>query len=456
MFNRKKYDFDLAIIGSGAGGSVGAHHAVSLGKKVVMFEMADIGGECPNWACVPTKALLHAAEVYQTSKNGAAYGIDTKGVEFNYHRIKKWKDLVVSRTGAAHGEESFRSEHIKLIKSKARFVDEHQIEADGQLYSAKNFLIATGSTVFIPPIDGLKESGYVTFHEAVDFDELPKSIFILGGGPIGCEFAQVFSSFGSRVVVGDSLERLLAKEDKEVGDLVQAMFEFRGIKVLTGIAVNKVEKKNGMKIVHYTKGKEQHTVEVEEILVATGKRPVLDFNPENAGLKIEKGHLSVDRHLQTNQKHIFAAGDVVGPYLFTHTGYYQSYLAVNNMYTRKKIRPDYTTVPRCVFTDPEIASVGISEQQAVEEGIRIKKGIIAISMLGRANTSNQFDGFVKIITDKKGVIIGGAIVAPHAGEMIHELALAVELGVSATRIADMLHAYPTFSEGIKIACASVE
>lgn len=456
MFNRKKYDFDLAIIGSGAGGSVGAHHAVSLGKKVAIFERSDIGGECPNWACVPTKALLSAAQYYQKAKDGSAYGVNVKDIDLNYSNVKKWKDLVVSRTGTAHGAESFKHEHIKLIRSSAKLVDKHHIHAGRDVYSAKNILLATGSDVAVPPIEGLKESGYITFRDAVDFTKLPKSIFILGGGPIGCEFGQAFATFGSEVIIADVFERLLFREDKEVGELIQALFESRGIKILTGIKVIKVEKKGDKRVVHYSKGDTNHTVEVEEILVAAGKRPVLDFDPEKAGIKVDKGHITVNRYLQTNIDNIYAAGDIVGPYLFTHTGYYQSYIAVNNIFSRNKIKPDYDVVPRCVFTEPEIASVGITEQQAIEDGIRIKKGIIPISILGRANTSNEFDGFIKVITDKEKRIIGACIIAPHAGEMIHELALAIKLKVKSDVIADMLHAYPTFSEGIKIACSSVE
>lgn len=456
MLRKHKFEFDLIIIGSGAGGSVGAHYAVSLGKKVAIFEKGYIGGECPNIACVPTKALIHASQVYSNALNATPYGINIKAVDFDYSKIRRWKDLVVSRTGASHGEQTFKSDHITLIKAKAELLSNHEVIADGNKYSAHKILIATGSTVFIPPIPGLKQSGYITFEQAIDFAKLPESIFILGGGPIGCEFAHIFSTFGSKVTLADSLDRLIAKEDNEVTDLIQALFENNGVKVLTGINVEKVEQKDGKKIIHYQKSGQHHTTEAEEILVATGKRPVLDFGIEKAGLLPNNGHLKVNSYLQTNVANIFAAGDVVGPYLFTHTGYYQSYIAVHNMFKRDKIKPDYRVVPRCVFTHPEIASVGYSEQEAKEAGIKIKKGLAAISLLGRANTSNELDGFVKVITDKKGVIIGGSIVAPVAGEMIHELALAVKLKVKADVLADMLHAYPTFSEGIKIACSLVK
>lgn len=456
LFNRKKYDYDLIVIGSGAGGSVGAHSAVSLGKKVAIFEKAEIGGECPNWACVPTKALLHAADVYQSAQNAETYGSIIKNVELDFKKVKDWRDLVVSRTGASHGKESFKEEHITLIQEEAKFISPHEVEAGGKTYSAHNFLIATGTTVFIPPIEGLKEAGYVTFKEIGSAKELPKSLFILGGSAVGCEFAQIFSRFGTKVTIADTVEKLLFREDKEVSDIVQALFENDGIKVLTGVTVEKVEKKGNMKVVHYKKGNESHTTEVEEILISTGKRPLLDFAPEKAGIKIDNGRLNVNQYLQTNVSHIYAAGDIIGPFQFTPTGYYQSDIAVTNMFKRQKIKPDYTVVPRAVYISPEVSSVGITEAQAKEKGIKVKVGIAPIGIVGRANTSNEFNGFVKIITDKNDVIIGAAIVSPAAGEMIHELALAMKLKAKAQTIAEMVHAYPTFSETIKIACSAVQ
>jgi len=456
MFFRKKYDFDLIIIGSGAGGSVGAHTAANLGKKVAIFEKGEIGGECPNWACVPTKALLHAAHMFDSAKNGKEFGTITEKVSLDFDKVKKWRDTVVERTGVAHGAESFRHEHIKLVQEEAKFVSPHEIEAGGKTYSAHNFLIATGTTVFVPPIEGLKEAGYVTFKEIGAAEKLPKSLFILGGSAVGCEFAQIFHRFGSKVTIADTVDKLLFREDKEISDLVQGLFEQDGIKVLTGIKVEKVEKKGSMKVVHYRKGSEAHTTEVEEILIATGKRPLLDFSPEKAGIKIDEGRLKVNDYLQTNVPHIYAAGDIIGPYQFTPTGYYQSDIAVSNIFKRNKIKPDYSIVPRAVYLSPEVASVGVTEAQLKDKKIAYKIGIAPTGILGRANTSNEFNGLVKVITDKNEVIIGAAIVSPSAGEIIHELAVAMKFKAKASDIANMIHAYPTFSEGVKIACSSVE
>ncbi|HVF68962.1 MAG TPA: NAD(P)/FAD-dependent oxidoreductase [Xanthomonadales bacterium] len=455
-FKRKKYDYDLIVIGSGAGGGVAAHHARSLGKKVVIFEKGAIGGECPNFACVPTKALLHAAHVYQTAKNAKQYGIEVSHAGVDYHVVKRWKDLVVSRTGAHEGHESFAKDGIEVIQHKAVFVSSHEVEAGGKIYSAAKFVVGSGSDVFIPPITGLQDVGYITYKEAVDLSEPPKSLLIFGGGAVGCEFAQIFSTFGTKVTIVNRSESLLGKEDKEVRELVKALFENRGITVLTETGVVKVEKRDGKKVVYFKTGDKEFSEEFEEILIATGKIPLVDFAPEKAGIKTDKGRIKVNKYLQTSNPHIFAAGDVVGPYLFTHTGNYQSYIAAHNAFSNKKIKPKYSVVPRCVFVSPEVASVGISEEEAIEKGIKIKKGIMAMGILGRSNTSNDFDGFVKIITDKNGVIIGGSIVAPRAGEMIHEVALAIQCEVEAKELAEMIHAYPTYSEGIKVACSVVE
>lgn len=454
-FRNHRYDFELIVLGSGSGGSVAAHYAQSLGKKVAIFEAEAVGGECPNYACVPTKAMLHAGRTYETVQNAKLFGVNVSDVTVNYHAVKRWKDLVVSRTGASHGKASFEKEGIHLIREKAVFVSPHEVQAGGKVYSAAKFLIATGAKNFVPPITGLEEAGYLSSQEALELDHAPGSIMIFGGGAVACEFAQIFASFGTKVTLVIRGDRILNKEDNEVSELIKALFENQGIKILTEMAVVKVEKKDGKKVVHYHSKDKDYYAEYDEILMAAGKRGNIEFNPEKAGLRVDKGRITVDKHMMTNVSHIAAAGDVVGPYLFTHTASYQSYIAGTNLFARNKVSVDYAVVPRCIFVTPEVASVGLSEAEAQEKGIAIKKGIMAIGMLGRANTANDFDGFVKVITDKKGVVIGASIVAPRAGEMIHELALAMQCRIKAETIANMIHAYPTYSEGVKVACSLV-
>lgn len=453
---KRKYDFDLIVIGSGAGGSVGAHYAADRRKKVGLFEKGAIGGECPNFACVPTKALLYVAHINETVKKASTFGIDVTSSKINFDKIHRYKNLVVNRTGASHGEESFKREHITLIREKAEFISPHEVKAGGKIYSADKFLIATGTVPMIPPIDGLKETGYLTFKEAIDLKELPPSLFILGGGVVACELGQIFNALGTKVTIAIRGDKLLNREETEVQDLIGALFENDGIRILSNTSVVKVEKSGKKKKITYRQRSQMHTTEVDDIIVATGKTPVLSFAPEEAGVEIENHRIVHNHYLQTTMPNIYVAGDIAGPYLFTHTGYYQSYIAAHNAFARNKIEPDYRVVPRCVFTSPEIASVGITQKEAEEEGIRFKVGIAPIAILGRANTSSEMDGFVKLLVDKKDRIIGASLVAPNAGEMIHTIALAMKLQATSRDIANMIVAYPTFSEGLKLAANSIE
>lgn len=456
---RSHFDYDLIAIGSGSGGSVGATYAAGLGKKVAIVEAEQrLGGECPNWACVPTKALLVAADHYRNALGAERFGIKLGSVDFDYKRVRAWKDLVVARTGTAHGEAIFKSHGIHVIHGRAHFLDPHTISVTGKRYSAKKFLIAAGTYNFIPPIEGLAETGYITFREAIDLPAPPKSLFIIGGGPIGCEFAELFATFGSKVHLIEVAPKLLGHEEPEVADLAKAVFEHKGISVTTGGAIHSVVKKGAKKEVYFSDGKTSSRILVDEILVASGKRPNVDIGLENAGVGYDKHGLTTNQYLQTTAPHIYAAGDIVGPYLFTHTATYQSSLAAHNMFSRTTRRQaaDYTCIPRCVFISPEVASVGLTEAEVRGYGMKPKVGLAPVSLLGRANVTNKSTGFVKVVCNNKGVILGASIVASRAGEMIHELALAVRLKATAQDVSTMVHAYPTWSEAIKIACSRVK
>ncbi|HKX72459.1 MAG TPA: NAD(P)/FAD-dependent oxidoreductase [Candidatus Saccharimonadales bacterium] len=454
---RQKYDYDLIVLGSGGGGSVAAHISTNLGKRVAVVENDTMGGECPNWGCIPTKALLHAAGIYDEARHGQQFGIRGATLGYNYPSIKAWKDLAVHRTGTYQGKKMFEAEGITVISGEAHFISPHEITVNRRHFSSEHFLIATGSHTFIPPIEGLEQAGYVTAREVVDLTRPPKSMFVVGAGAIGCEFTELFSTFGTKIYLADITPRLLMKEDQEVGELARQIFEEkRGVAVLMNTKVMRVAKEGLAKRVYYQQGREMKSVKVDEILIATGKLANVDIGLENAGVDYTPKAVTVNEHMQTSAKHIYAAGDVAGPYQFTHTAIYQSRLAAHNMWHKQKVAADYRAIPRCIFINPEVASVGMSEDECIRRDMKFKKALAPISIIGRANTTNTDDGFVKVITENDGTLIGASIVSPRAGEMLHELTLAIQYGLTAQEVANTIHAFPTWSEAVRIACAKIK
>lgn len=453
---KQKYNFDLIVIGSGAGGSIGALLAAKAGKKVALIEADTFGGECPNWGCIPTKALLHAANVYDSAKHGAAIGLRSAAIGYNYPSIKAWKDVAVRRTGSSKIRASYESQGLTVLSGFAHFIDAHQITLGRRHLSADYFLVATGSSVVAPKIEGLEQAGYLTSREAIDLIRPPKSLFVIGGGTIGAEFAQLFSIFGTKVYIADITPRILPKEDTEVSSLISDIFiKERGMELLTSTKVIKVVNEGAHKRVTYQRGGETHTVKVEDILVANGKSPNTDLGLENAGVEYNATGITVSDELRTSAKHIYAVGDVTGLFHFAHTAIYQSRIAINNILHKDKATANYRAVPRVIYITPEIASVGLTEEECLRRDLPIKKGIAQLSSVSRSNINNHTAGFVKVLGLKDGTILGASIVSPHAGEMIHELTLAIQYGLKASEVANSLHAFPTWSEAVRIACGRI-
>jgi mercuric reductase len=448
-------EYDLIVIGSGSAASSGWLYASSLGKRVAVFEKDVLGGECPTFACVPTKALLHSAEVRAAALAAGRFGVHVPNAHADYSAVKRWKDLVVSRTGAARGEAPFEEAGVDLYRREARFVSADEVEAGGSRFRASSFLVATGSVPRIPAVPGLAEAGFLTFRDAIDLTDAPERVCILGGGPVGCEFAQIFNSFGVEVFLVNRPDRLLAREDPEVGELLGSLFSERGVNVFLGATATRVEVSEGAKTVVIQHGQHQTRIGVDQILVATGKQPALDLGLDRAGIEYSEGGITVDAHLRTTNPSVFAAGDCVGPYKYAHAASYQGRVAVHNAFHEHQVSPDYTGMPRCVFTSPEVATAGLTEREVQEQDIPYRVGLAGIGSLGRANTTEEFDGFVKVLAREDGRLLGAAIVSPRAGEMIHELVLAIRTGLTAADVARTIHAFPTFSEAIGEACARV-
>lgn len=456
MAKKVTFDFDLIVIGSGAGGSAAATIAARAGKKVAIIEADTFGGDSPNWSDVPTKALLHAAQLYDEARHGARFGLRSATLGYNYPSLRAWKDLAVKRTGAGGNRKYYENENIATLQGTAHFLSPHEISVNRHHLSAEKFLIATGSHWVAPNIQGLKDVPYLTPRTILEAMRPPKSLFVIGGGTIGVEIAQLMAIFGTKVYIAEIASRLLPREDEEVGVLMERLLkEQKGVTTLTQTRTLAVVKDGIGKRVTYTRGGVEKSVRVDDVLIATGRVPTVDLGLENASVNYTPKGIEVDANLQTTARHIFAAGDVLGHNSHTHTALLESRVAANNILYKSKIAPNYTATTRVTFTHPGIASVGLSEDDCLKRDLAINKAIAPLNIVARSNTSDFRDGFVKLITDKKGVVLGGTVVAPHAAEIIHEIALAVKHQLTASDLADTPHAFLSWSEAVRVAAAKL-
>ena len=456
MATKHTFDYDLIVIGSGAGGSAAATIAARAGKRVAIVEADTFGGDSPNWSDVPTKALLHAAHLYDEARHGARFGLRSSTLGYNYPSIRAWKDLAVQRTGAGGNRRYYENQGISAFNGTAHFLSPNEISVNRRHLSAAKFLIATGSEWTTPTIAGIDTIDYLTPRTILESIRPPKSLFIIGGGEVGVEIAQLMAIFGTKVYIAEKASRILPHHDLEVGTLMERVLrEQKGITSLTEARVVSVAKDGLGKRVTISRGGVEKSVRVDEILIAESRMPNVDLGLENAGVAYTPKGIDVNDALQTSVRHIFAAGDVLGRESNTHSALLESRIAANNILHKAKVAPDYTATPTLVFTYPGIARVGLSEDDCLKRDLAINKAIAPLNSIARSNTSDFRDGFVKIIADKKGVILGATVVAPHAGEMIHELALAIKHGLSADDVAQTPHAFLSWSEAIRVAAAKL-
>lgn len=456
---KSRFDYDLVVIGSGASGSVAADIVASAKWRVAMVEDSELGGETANWSSIPSKALLRAAEIYDDAKvQGPALGLRSGAIGYNYPSIRAYKDAVLRKSGAKSYESYYKSKGITVLKGHAHFISPHEITIDRRHISAAHFLIATGSIPSTGKVQGLDKVPHLTPQTALDVIRPPKTLFIVGAGASGCEFANLFSAFGSKVYVADEAARILPGEDQEVSEAIEHAFRYqRGVTLLTHAKVIRIAKAGLMSAVTYLVGSDEHTVKVDQVLLTAGQEPMIDIGLENAGVEHTKSGVRTDEHLMTSTKHIYAAGNVLGRYMYTHTSVYEGRIVANNLlHPKQLISPDYTAVPRVTFVSPEVASVGLSESDCLKRDLPVRTATAPLNIIARATIDNRTNGFVKIITDKKGVLVGASIVAPHAGESIHELTLAIQYGLTAAEVANTLHAFPSWSEAVRVACAKIK
>ncbi len=452
---KRKFEFDLIVLGTGAGGSAAANIAAKNGLKVAVVENDLFGGESPNYGEIPVRALSNAVKTIWQAKKSSKMGIRSGGVGLNFPTLMNWKNLVIERTGAHDNKKFYESAGITTFRGNARFVTPNEISVNQKHISASKFLIATGANFEIPNITNLENVKYLTPRTILDIQKPPKSIFIIGGGPEAVEIAQILAILGTKVYISEISARLLPREDEEVGITIEnIMVENMNIFVLPQTRVVAVEKDGMGKKVIFQRGGSEKFVRVEEIMVAGNRKPNTDIGLENANVEYSDDGIIVDEHLQTSAKHIFAAGAVLDGKFSTTEALLQSRIAANNIIKpRSKISPNYSIIPRTISSIPEIASVGLTEDDCIKRDLRIKTAIAPISLIARSNTEDFQSGFVKIICDKKGKILGGSIVAPEASSMIQEIGLAIKLEISAHELAELPHAFQSWNEAIRV-CAS--
>ena len=453
---KNNYDFDLIVIGSGAGGSAAATIAAKEGKKVAIVERDTFGGTSPNWGDVPIKALLHAAQLYDEAKAGARFGLRSGALGYNYPSLREWKNIAVKRTGANGNRSYYEKEGVTTLHGTAHFLSPHEISVSRQRYSAAHFLVATGASWVVPSIHGLSLETATTPREILEVMRPPKTLYVIGGGTVGVEIAQLMAIFGTKVYIADIASRLLPGLDSEAGELLATLLaDTKGVTVLTQTRTLAIEKENIAHRITYSRGGQEYSLRTDEVLLAAGRTPNVDLGLENAGVQYTAKGILVNDQLQTSAKHIFATGDVLGRGGHTHSALLESRIAANNILHKSKLTPDYTATPEVVFTHPGIATVGLSEDDCLRRDLRIQKAVAPLTIIARSNTSDFRDGFVKLITNKKGVLIGATIMSPHAGELIHELALAIKYELTAAEVAATPHAFLTWSEAVRVAASKL-
>ncbi|MDP3741399.1 MAG: NAD(P)/FAD-dependent oxidoreductase [bacterium] len=448
-----KYDYDVICIGSGSASGAAAFVAKKAGFRVAIVEAEKdrLGGHCPNYACVPTKALLNAAKVLKTARHAQDFGIEARQVSFDFKKVALYRDNIVTQLTGMRIERNLHNAGIDLIWGFAKFVSEHELEIAGRKYSAEHIVIGVGSKEFIPPIEGLAETGFWISDQAVRLTELPRSIIIIGAGPVGTEFTQIFSSFGVETTLLQREDQILQREDKEIAQIVQKDLESRGVNIVLNMEIVRVQKHGQEKIVTIKTDGQEQDFRAQEILVAAGRRAALaDLNLEAAGLVLNQlGKLDLNEYLQTDKAHIWVAGDAAANWQFTHTAAYEGDLVGRNICHKHDEATNYDVIPRVTFCEPEVASVGMTEGEAQKKGLEVEIARYPMGNLGRALIDLDRRGLVKIIIEKKSrAILGAHIAGNNAGQLIHEIAVAMKGKLSIETVAKTIHAYPSYSEAI--------
>lgn len=457
----KSFDRNLVVIGAGAGGLVSAYIAAAVKARVTLIEGHKMGGDCLNYGCVPSKALIRSAKMARQLKKAHELGVADAAGRVDFAAVMQRIQRVVRDIEPHDSVERYTGLGVEVLQGHARITSPWTVEvrlADGgtQTLTTKSIVIAAGASPFVPPIPGLKEAGCLTSDTVWGLTECPRRLVVLGGGPIGSELAQSFARLGSAVTQVEMAPRILVREDPEVSDLVAASLRADGVNVLTGHQAVRVEVVDGEKRLVARHGQAEVVIPFDELLCAVGRSPrVTGYGLEELGIPLTpRKTIETDAYLQTLYPNIYAVGDVAGPYQFTHTAAHQAwYAAVNALFGRfRRFKADYRVIPWATFTDPEVARVGLSETEAREQGIAFEVTRYGIDDLDRAIADGTAHGFVKVLTvPGKDRILGVTIVGEHAGDLLAEYVLAMKHGLGLNKILGTIHTYPTLAEANKYA-----
>ena len=444
------FDFDIGIIGGGAAGLTVASGAAQLGARTLLVEKEKaLGGDCLHYGCVPSKTLIRTAQVYHLMKNSKAYGLPAiEAPPVDFQAVKKRIQSVIDTIQQHDSEERFCSLGAKVKFGEPSFADEHSVRLNGDTVSARHWVIATGSSPSIPATEGLDQTPYITNKEIFYLDRLPSSIVILGAGPIAIEMAQAFSRLGTKVSIVQRSGQILTKEDKDMADEIMKVLISEGVTFHLNASVLRVKDLGLEKeIVLKDRAEKSFSLKAEQILVAMGRDPnVKTLGLEGIGVEFDRKGIKVDDRLRTTQKHIYAAGDITGAYQFTHAAGYEGGIVVSNAIFHLPRRANYTFLPWCTYTDPELASVGMNEKRARESRIEYSVWTEPFKSNDRSLAEGEKVGKIKLLLDKSEKPIGVQILGPQAGELLSEWVAVFNGKVKLSTLAAAVHPYPTLGE----------
>lgn len=449
-------EFDLIVLGGGMAGLPVAFKSAYKGNDVALIEDGDLGGTCLNRGCIPTKTMIRSAEVANLARRGTEFGVEIDGdVSVDMTSIRNRKDLVVNEIQTGTYENAANAENLELVGGHGTFASPTEIEVGDRTLTAETVIVNTGARPAKPPIDGIDDVEVLDSTSALELDRVPDSLGVVGGGYVGCEYAQMFARFGADVTVFQRSERLLPEEEPEVSSVVEDAFADDGINVHTSTEVTELSEHSDGIEVHLDDGE---TGVVSDLLIAAGRRPNTDgLNVEETDVTLdENGFIEVDETFQTGDSHIYAIGDVTGPPMFTHSARDDADLLYRHLEKDEDIDASDRVVPHAVFTDPQVGHVGLTETEARDQGYEVAVGRSEYAEQGKPKALGEPDGFVKLVVDAEtDELLGAHIVGEQGAEIVHELVVAMKLGGTASDVADAIHIHPTLPEVINSAAGGV-